>query len=191
MANEIKKLICELYIQGMSAREIHEELNLNISQRTVGRLIQEKGLSRPNGGSKHKYPNLMGKIIELYKEGNSSAVLSRRYGIKSATIRKWVRDYGISRGCTGLKGSENPEWKNGSTVWKLRLKKKYKKWRLLVLERDGFKCCSCGNTGGILHVHHIMSFTEFPLLGTDVENGITLCKDCHFFLHGKTKKRRA
>ena len=34
-----------------------------------------------------------------------------------------------------------------------------------------------------LHVHHIKSFDKFPELRTELENGITLCGDCHYEIH--------
>lgn len=55
-----------------------------------------------------------------------------------------------------------------------------KEWRVSVFKRDNFTCQCCGyNKGSILRAHHINNFSSHPHLRLDVENGITLCKDCH------------
>lgn len=59
-------------------------------------------------------------------------------------------------------------------------------WRKLVLKRDGYKCQSCGSRKK-LHAHHIVRWSEEPRLRTVVENGITLCKQCHDAEHGKPR----
>ncbi len=54
--------------------------------------------------------------------------------------------------------------------------------RIQVLERDGWKCQSCGRASN-LHVHHIKYRSH---LGHDAaENLLTLCADCHRASHQK------
>ena len=56
----------------------------------------------------------------------------------------------------------------------------YRKLRTNVLERDGWRCQSCG-TSENLQVHHIRSRSA---LGDDTaDNLVTLCADCHDRLH--------
>ena len=59
----------------------------------------------------------------------------------------------------------------------------YIKFRLSVLNRDHFTCISCGKVGGYLEVHHIKKKSEFPELATEVDNGATLCINCHYTVH--------
>lgn len=58
----------------------------------------------------------------------------------------------------------------------------YRRWKQAVLERDNYTCTRCGSKEN-LHVHHIKSFSEFPELRYDVNNGATLCKECHRMEH--------
>lgn len=65
----------------------------------------------------------------------------------------------------------------------IRRSGEYNNWRRLVFERDEYTCQSCGQHGGILNAHHIKPFSKFPDLRLDINNGITLCKDCHRGVH--------
>ena len=60
----------------------------------------------------------------------------------------------------------------------------YKIWRDKVFFRDNFTCQDCGRRGGdgkkiILNADHIKPFSLFPELRFELENGKTLCKECH------------
>lgn len=59
----------------------------------------------------------------------------------------------------------------------------YRKWRLQVLKRDGYTCQMCGQTKGVLHVHHKQRYRDNIVARTDVDNGITLCEKCHKLIH--------
>jgi len=85
----------------------------------------------------------------------------------------------------GLKGDKNPSWKGGISPFLVRIRnsKEYKIWRISVWERDGFTCVKCGNVGKDLHAHHVKSFSEYHDLRFELDNGTTLCKDCHHELH--------
>jgi hypothetical protein len=57
-------------------------------------------------------------------------------------------------------------------------------WKREVLNRDNFECINCGVEEN-LHVHHIEAFSVRQDLASDINNGITCCKDCHTSLHVK------
>lgn len=78
------------------------------------------------------------------------------------------------------KGILHPLWKGGLS----RRGQEYYDWRLKVWERDNFTCQRCGARNGNgktiqLEAHHIKPFAEFPKLRYELENGITLCEECH------------
>ena len=66
----------------------------------------------------------------------------------------------------------------------------YIKWRKGVLERDDYKCKLCGKTKDeiVLNVHHIVTYADNEELRTDIDNGITLCYECHKKIFGKEKE---
>ena len=55
----------------------------------------------------------------------------------------------------------------------------YKEWKNKIFERDNYTCRRCGKRGGNLNAHHLYNFSEHPDLRYDVNNGITLCEECH------------
>ena len=81
-------------------------------------------------------------------------------------------------------GEGNPNWKGGIQPehLKIRNSKEVREWKLECLERDNHTCQKCGEIEG-LHIHHVKSFDEFSELRTVLENGITLCGDCHYEIH--------
>lgn len=57
--------------------------------------------------------------------------------------------------------------------------KKYKIWRTKVFKRDKWICQTCGIRGVYLEPHHIKGWSKHPELRYEVENGVTLCRECH------------
>lgn len=91
-------------------------------------------------------------------------------------------------------------------IQSIRVSGDYKRWRDSVFLRDNFTCQKCFKRGnGDLNVHHCLksfskiikenniSSLEDAFLCDDlwnINNGITLCKDCHYELHYKNYKRK-
>ena len=59
-------------------------------------------------------------------------------------------------------------------------------WASMVKLRDG-KCTECGSIYD-LHAHHIKPYKDYPELRHDVNNGITLCGQCHRKWHKENGK---
>lgn len=88
-----------------------------------------------------------------------------------------------NKGMVGyMAGEKNPAWKGGVTFETRLLRKSdaYKKWRRAVFVRDDFTCQRCSQRGGRLHADHVRAWADFPEGRMAVENGVTLCRPCHF-----------
>lgn len=59
----------------------------------------------------------------------------------------------------------------------------YREWRKNVYERDDYTCQKCKVRGGELHAHHLYSYSQYPDKRVCIDNGITLCVDCHTEFH--------
>lgn len=75
---------------------------------------------------------------------------------------------------------------NSTCAAKKRNTYEYRQWRKAVINRDG--CCQLCGSKHKLVAHHKKAFSAFPSLRLDLENGITLCHDCHAKLHGLEAK---
>ena len=96
------------------------------------------------------------------------------------------------------KGKNHPHWFKDRTQLKepnksLRWSKEMKDWRKAVYKRDNYTCQMCGNRSSkdnavILNAHHIERFVDNENLRFDINNGITLCEDCHKLTYWKEKE---
>ena len=77
----------------------------------------------------------------------------------------------------------NANWKGGITPINIakRSCQEYKDWRQQVYKKDYFTCQCCGKTIKEieLHAHHILNMSQYDDIKYSVNNGITLCKNCH------------
>lgn len=59
----------------------------------------------------------------------------------------------------------------------------YRAWRFAVMCRDGFKCLRCGSKKN-LNAHHCFElWAKNPCRRLDINNGATVCEDCHCLEH--------
>ncbi|ARQ95018.1 HNH endonuclease [Bacillus phage Flapjack] len=64
-----------------------------------------------------------------------------------------------------------------------RMYPEYRQWIKDVYERDNYTCQKCKSVGGCLHAHHIYGYAKYKDKRTDINNGVTLCEDCHKEFH--------
>ncbi len=135
-SKKIIKDAVDLYQQGLSGPEIGRKLG--ISSRSVGRWVKQCGISRPNGGSKHKYPEIMKVAVDLYKKGIGVKEIAGKFSVKRGTVYDWMKELGINKSRVYTYGEQNPNWKNNATIKSrgIRATNDYRKWRLQVLGRE-------------------------------------------------------
>jgi len=114
-------------------------------------------------------------------------------------------------------GKNNPKYIDGRTslIRRIYNSNKYKKWRIDVYKRDGYTCQLCGQLGGNLEAHHkkgfvkifkdfLQKYNNYLIIKNeeillklamnyqpfwDIDNGITLCKECHLKIHPKIRSK--
>ena len=67
-----------------------------------------------------------------------------------------------------------------SNYWK---DPRWQRFRLKVLEKDGFKCTNCGDAKSELHAHHLYYISKRKPWEYPEECVLTLCDDCHKVTH--------
>ena len=95
------------------------------------------------------------------------------------------------------RGKDHHNWKGGITKINhaIRTSLEYKLWRTAVFQRDNYTCIWCGDRNGngktvILHADHIKPFAYFPELRVALDNGRTLCIECHKTTDSFFKKKK-
>lgn len=79
-----------------------------------------------------------------------------------------------------VSGANNPNWRGGVAKSRGR---QHGRWVDAVIARDNAQCQHCGIKGVEMHAHHIKPYKEYPSLRYELDNGITLCYQCHWNEH--------
>lgn len=149
----------DIYV-GNKGKKFSEEHKKKISEAHKGKKLSEE----------HK------KKLSNAKKGNQY-VKGKHWKLSEETKRKMSKR---------MKGEKCNFWKGGvsSINAKDRRSLKYRLWRESVFKRDNWTCVWCGAKNGngkaiVLNADHIKSFAYYPELRFAIDNGRTLCIDCH------------
>lgn len=78
--------------------------------------------------------------------------------------------------------ANHPNWRDGASTKSQQERNawwvEHQAWRTEVLTRDGNKCVECGSPEN-LEADHIKPWISFPELRFEIDNGRTLCRECH------------
>lgn len=153
-------------------------------------LMKQNNPMRDNVGCKHPFYN--SKMVlcdnckkEFYRSG--SLVKNNNFCCRECWY-KWFKNNFKSEDSPnyGRKGINHPSYKldkpDNERQGK-RLIEGYSDFVKDVMERDNYACKSCGSRGGYLNVHHLNSYHWDKVNRINVNNGITLCKECHKNFH--------
>lgn len=122
--------------------------------------------------------NLMGKVSILCAICSTAFLTHKSSALKYKCCSMECRNKSIA---IRQAGEKSHLWKGGITSDAMRIRNsaEYAAWRKTVMDRDDYTCNICGVRGGKLCVDHIKSFSLYPALRFDTENGRTLCYSCH------------
>ena len=187
--------LCHIGIKYMiKGSTITEETRQKMSKARMGKKPWNKGLLGYGKGhtvsaearikignaTRGKTPWIKGKKIP---EETKRKISEARKGMKFS--KEHLKNMSLAR-----KGDKNWNWKGGITPINnaIRNSLEYKLWRKAVYERDNLTCVWCGKKGGwnkntreriVINADHIKPFALFPELRFAIDNGRTLCVNCH------------
>ena len=170
-----------------SGRKLSEEHKRKISEAHKGIKFSEKrrnSLKVPHKGSgvyerteANKIALSLAKLGQKYPNRKSPPPMKEETRIKIGLKHKGNK-YALGKNV----GNKHHNWKGGVTPINkmIRSSPEYKLWRMAVFARDNYTCVWGGKEhGNKLHADHIKPFSLFPELRFAIDNGRTLCKECH------------
>jgi len=168
------------------------EQKKKISQSNIGKKMSLEARQKMSRSKKLlgiKPPSRLGSNQTDYFKSNMS---ERMRGNKNTLGHKLSLEHKRKIQEGSHKGEKNKNWKGGVTPENHRIRNsmEYKLWRKSVFERDDYTCIWCGQRGVELNADHIKPFAYYPELRFELENGRTLCLECHKKTdnYGKRKK---
>lgn len=229
---EIDKMVDMYCNQKMSANMISKEFHTD--HNTIIRQLRNVGIKTRNyidaqyaANGKEMPADLSNReLLEKlhWRDGMTCQEIGDLYGVEAGTVRRQMNRLGIKTKTNAeskiglMSGDKHHNWKGGVTALD-KLLREYFNTNIspVIAKRDNYTCQLCGKTHVVLHVHHIIPFSEIvsticsehpdlsPKDPTDriqlyniivhderflsKNNLITFCKDCHFFkIHNYKRK---
>lgn len=155
------------------SEDTKQKLRIKATGRKHTKATRDK-MSKSRQNHKHK-PETIKKIVASRKGYKHSSATKMKLSIAHMGKKKVEGAYEFP------KGEKHPNWKGGITPINESIRKslEYKLWRMAVYQRDKYTCIWCGYKGGLINADHIKPFAEYPELRFAIDNGRTLCIDCH------------
>jgi hypothetical protein len=138
------------------------------------------------------------EVDKIFKNRDCIPILTQEYYNRADLIdykcvcgnftHTTITDFNKIQGCSNCytlrKSGENSIWWNPNLTDEERLDNRkyleYKQWRKDVYKKDNYTCQCCGDSkGGNLNAHHKDGYSWCEERRLDINNGITLCENCH------------
>lgn len=168
-----------IYLRSKEQTEKLTKRNRDTAHTRVGvKVHTEKfkiALIQRNKGNKH------GLGYRHSKDSIEKIVHSKKGKKRPPFSKEWRENMGRAISKRQM-GSNNPAWKGGISTENNRVRHspEYKLWRAAVFQRDGFLCIWGGiEHGKNIEADHIKPFAHYPELRFAIDNGRTLCHNCH------------
>jgi len=171
-----------------------EETKKKMSKAHKGERLSEehkRKISEAHKGKKlsEKHKQNLSKSLKGYKKSKE-----HRKNISKGKKGKFYFGTGFQIGhkfCGKLplikRGKKHYRWKGGIDIEnrKIRRSLEYTIWRNEIYKRDKWVCRLCKKKCNEKEIiaHHLKLFSEFPELRFSIDNGITLCRNCHLKIH--------
>lgn len=81
--------------------------------------------------------------------------------------------------CSVFKQHKYPRWLSKNKY----IRRDQSNWAKIVKKRDNYTCQICGISSKKLVAHHVKPVATNPIESLDIDNGITLCDNCHKKIH--------
>lgn len=164
-------------------KKLSGEHKRKLSEAHKGKTAHNKGIPMSDEQKKKISYFFKGKKhSDEHRRKNSESKKGICVTIMTPEIRNKISKTLTGRHQPWNSGEKSNFWKGGLTEEnaKIRNSLEYSVWRKTVFERDNYICVFCGDKrGGNLEADHIKPFSSYPELRFDVNNGRTLCKECH------------
>lgn len=148
-------------------------------------------------------------------DGVKIADIASECAVSYATIRKWLKQHGLTHEKGGRSkepwnkgkqyvlgertltatwreanrrarsGAASNFWKGGMSTQRETIGRWTTQRAFAVHERNGWTCQLCHQRAGVLHAHHVVPVWAEPSLACDEANLTTLCGSCHRSIHGR------
>ncbi len=165
--------------------DVRKKISVGISKIMTPELRKKIG-KKLSGNKSHLWRGGLPKCKDCGKTIN----YRRKRCKKCASIESSSRPEVRMKLSQSHKGAKSYLWKGGITPinQSIRSSLEYRLWREAVFARDNWTCVWCGQRSGngikiILNADHIQKFAYFPELRFAIDNGRTLCKECHYKRH--------
>lgn len=164
---------------------------LNLSKK-AGRHSQSGPDSNLGRNGQHNYmkqPNVVNPFLGKHHSEATKKILSQKASVPKPYLR------GELNGMSGRTGQSNPNYKDGSAPERqcAYVSAKWKKVLRRIYARDQGICkrCNLAKHGyRAMHAHHIHPWAGNPDLRFDESNIVTLCRECHRWVHSPLNLNR-